>query len=241
MYFVAELSEVPYVLTSSTSSLPIPSSRQAFAPTAPPRLILPSYRRATLSLIHQADLSPQLTCLALYIGHSWSFPPQFTFFPWLPGRNIGCFLLLRSLIAPSQSPFIHSFSYSLPFNVIMPQSSVLFNLVGLNTTYMPTTPKCKLPAQSVFPDSTLPTQNLHLRVQQARNQTPDLTHLPLPVVFLISGDNPTYYSICSDKKKKNLGIMLDFSLFSHLTFHPSTCRIFPDSDHFLPPRCSSLM
>lgn len=163
-YFVAELSEVSYVLTFSTSPLPVPSSSQALAPTAPPKLMLPSYGRPSLSLIQQADLSPQLIHLALCIGHSWSFPPQFTFFPWLPGHNIGCFLLLRSLIAPSQSPFIHSVSHSLPFNVIMPQSSVLFSVVGLNTTYMPTTPKCKLPAQSFLPNSTLPTQNLHLRV-----------------------------------------------------------------------------
>ena len=63
------------------------------------------------------------------------FPSSVHFFS-LTWTKHWSFVLLRSLIAPSQSPVFHSFTYSLPFNVKMPQSSVLLSLFTLNTTYM---------------------------------------------------------------------------------------------------------
>ena len=73
--FMAPFSKAWHVLAFISPSFPIPSSSSswAFAPAAPPKLLLSSYWWPTLSfLIQRANLSPQLTCLTAFdtAGHS---------------------------------------------------------------------------------------------------------------------------------------------------------------------------
>ena len=136
-----------------------------------------------------------LVSLPCWVGHGCSLPPQFTFFPWLPGQSAaGCLLLSSCLslllcIPSSLLPYLFMLKASARWSFLVSQLS------------MP--PVCQQPPNVnhqlrvfVHTSCTQPTPCLHLKVERAHGST----LIPHPPVFLVSCDDLTCVSICSERK-----------------------------------------